>query len=71
MRSADRDAELFVQLALERGERCLARLDFPAGKFPVAGIDLARRPLAQQESPVLAEDYGSGDFNALRVTSDE
>jgi hypothetical protein len=52
IRRPDVDAELFVQLAGERGCRRLARLDLAAGKFPVAGVDLARRALGEEERAV-------------------
>ena len=52
IRLLDVDSQLLVQLASERRGRWLAGLDFPAGKLPVARIDLPRRPLAQQEAAV-------------------
>ena len=58
----DGDAELFGELAAERGARILARLDLSAGKFPVAGIRLALGALREQERAVGPLDHGRGDF---------
>src|SRR5687767_10100395 len=53
----DVDAELLVELSRERGGRRLAPLELAAGKFPVAGVDLARGTLGEEESAVGALDY--------------
>src|SRR5262249_45983357 len=45
----DFDSELFMQFALEPAEWVLARFTLAAGELPVAGIDLARGPLTQEE----------------------
>jgi hypothetical protein len=42
LRSADQDAEFFVQFPLERLFNCLARLQFAARKLPVAGVGFAK-----------------------------
>jgi hypothetical protein len=60
----DGNAELLVQLAAHCRQRRLSRFDLAAGKLPVAGIDLARRPLPEQKPAVAMEDDGGGDFNS-------
>ena len=52
------DAELFPQLARQRGAGVLARLDLAAWKFPVAGIGLALRTLRQEELSRTEDDGG-------------
>ena len=61
---ADLDTEFFVQLAPERRERRLARLDLAARKLPVARVDLAGRTLAEQEAAVRPGDDRGDDFNS-------
>ena len=57
---SDIDAELLVKLARERRVNSLARLDLASRKFPVAGVDLARGSLSEQERAVVAlQDSGS------------
>jgi hypothetical protein len=60
------DAEFLAQLAQQRGVRRLAGLDLAAGEFPVAGIEGARRALAEQEFHHAIRraslDDGGGDF---------
>src|SRR5882724_11663196 len=46
------DAELLVEFTGKRACRALARLDLAAGKFPIAGVYLAARPLREQDAPV-------------------
>src|SRR5579883_339496 len=49
------DAELFLDLADERGFRRLALMHLAAGKFPQSRHRLARRPL-RQEHPAVGID---------------
>ena len=46
------DAELLGELAVERCARRLARLELAAGKFPVARVGFAGRPLREQHAAV-------------------
>jgi hypothetical protein len=59
----DVDAELLVELSGERGCRRLARLDLATGKFPVAGVDLARGTLGEEERAVGAPDDRRGNLD--------
>ena len=61
----DINSQFFVQFTPKRGERQLAALDLAAGEFPVAGIDLARRPLAEKKAAVLALDDCGRDLDPL------
>ena len=56
-------AQLLHELALQRMEDILARLDFPAREFPVAGIGLALGALAQQHVAVRAHQHADGDVD--------
>jgi hypothetical protein len=57
------DAELFVELALEGRFGALARLDFSAREFPLAGIDLVGGPLADQDLAALVAQRAGGDVD--------
>ena len=61
---SDIDAELLVKLARERRVNSLARLDLASRKFPVAGVDLARGPLSEQERAVVALQDSGSNFDA-------
>src|ERR1051326_1180234 len=52
------DAELFIQLALQRRPQLFFRFHLAAGKFPLQRHGLALRPLADQDLAVL-NDYAS------------
>src|SRR5262249_5363410 len=62
----DVDSELFVQFTPEREEWLLAPLDLAAWKLPVAGINLAGGPLAQEKAAVFAQNYRRRDLDPLR-----
>ena len=59
----DLDAEFFVQLARERHQQRLSRLDFAAWKFPVTGVHLVRRALRQKEAAVRPLDHRGDDLD--------
>jgi hypothetical protein len=62
-RALDVDAEFLAQLAVEGMARGFAGLELAAGKFPVAGVRLARRPLREQHPAVAPQDDGRSDAN--------
>jgi hypothetical protein len=70
------EAELFMQLAVERGTRRFAGFQLAAGKFPVARVRLAERTLGQQHVAVRPQDdcrrdadNRSGHFDFGRLDS--
>ena len=57
LRSSDRDAELFVQLAAQCLLDRFTGFELAAGKFPVAGVDLAFGARGQQETPIAIDQH--------------
>jgi hypothetical protein len=52
------DAELFPQLPLQAGSDALAGLRLAAGELPLAGMAIARPPLAKEHATVADDDAG-------------
>ena len=54
---------LFGKLALEGVDHTLARLDFPAGEFPVARVRLALRALTHQHIAIRSHQDADCDID--------
>ncbi len=65
----DLDRELFRELAGQRLLGGLARLDLPAGEFPLAGEMGVGRPAGHENTPVLDEDTGDDLDRGIQITA--
>jgi hypothetical protein len=57
------DAEFLREFAVKRGLQFLARIDFAAGKFPVAAQRVVGQPLRDEEPSVVAADDPGHDID--------
>ncbi len=63
------DAELLVELAVQRGKRRLAGLALAARKLPQARHVSARAPLVHEPAPPLVGDQAHEHVHAFRALS--
>jgi hypothetical protein len=68
-RAVDGQAQFFHELALQRFQDRLARIDFTAREFPVPVIRLAGRTLAQQHIAVRLDQDADCHINGLAHAS--
>src|SRR5438128_659291 len=66
IRAFDLDAELLADVALERLVDRLARLDFAAGKLPVARVHLVAGALRKERGAVGTDQHRRGDIHRGR-----
>jgi len=57
------DAQFLVEFAPQGPARIFARLDLAAREFPLAGIDLVRRPLADEDFALRVAQRAGGDVD--------
>ena len=59
----DLQPEFLADFAANRLQWCFAGLNLAAGKLPIAGVNLANRPLGEKVTSIRPRQYGSYDFH--------